>query len=84
LPLDGNPRVEVIAGDLDGVLGEDLLFATGKTLHAAGVRRGMLRELWTLQLPAEPQGEVVLADDDGDSRAEILFVGKDGALYCFK
>jgi hypothetical protein len=84
MPLEGNPRADVIAAQLDGTPGEELLFPIGKTLHAVTWRDGALHELWRIDLPAEPMGELAFADADGDSHGEILFAGKDGALYCFK
>ena len=53
-------------------------------LRAVGTSGAGLGELWTVELPAEPQGEIAVADADGDGAAEILFVGRDGTVYCLR
>jgi hypothetical protein len=68
--LDGDGRWEVLFGDRHG-------------LHALGERGRKPRLLWTLPFD-RTVGEPILADADGDGRAEILVPVEDGQLYCLR
>ena len=52
-------------------------------LYALAERSGQARVLWKVPL-GRRVGEPVLADLDGDDRAEILVTTEAGRLYCLR
>src|SRR5262249_20780896 len=78
-PAPTCPRL--VAGDIDGRKGDELLYVAGnKLIVITGNRRaGQLLWEWTgparLSMPA-------IADVDGDGLAEIVVQAADGTVYC--
>src|SRR5206468_11418413 len=73
------PRV--VAVDIDGHKGDELLYAAGTRLIAITGDRSSGRILWEWQGPANLSMPAI-ADVGGDGLAEILVQAADGSVYC--
>ena len=70
--------------DINGDGREEFVFAAGPRLIAASPRPGARDNIvWEITLPAAVRS-VVVADVDGDGKAEVLCGGTDGVLYCVR
>jgi len=82
VPSPGSGASNCVAADLNGDGLEEFLYANGSRLLAVAQRPGVASPiLWQIDLPA-PIRNVLVADVEGDDRAEILAGGEDGVLYC--
>ena len=71
----------MVAADIDGRPGDELLYAAGSRLIAITGDRSAGRILWEWQGPATLSMPAI-ADMDGDGLAEILVQAADGTVYC--
>jgi outer membrane protein assembly factor BamB len=78
-PLPTCPRV--VAADIDGRKGDELLYVAGSKLIAITGDRSQGNILWEWQAPSNLSMPAV-ADVDGDGLAEILVQSSDGMIYC--
>ncbi|GMU20818.1 MAG: hypothetical protein AMXMBFR13_09140 [Phycisphaerae bacterium] len=78
-PAPTCPRV--VAADIDGRAGDEILYPAGDTLVAITGDRTAGRVLWTWKGPAALSMPAV-ADTDEDGRAEIVTQSADGAVHC--
>ena len=81
LPAPGPTCHRVVAANIDGRKGDELLYAAGNKLIAITGDRASGRILWEWQGPAA-LGMPAIADVDGDGFAEIVVQAADGAVYC--
>lgn len=73
--------VRVVAADIDGRKGDELLYPAGNALVAVSGDRAGGRVLWTWQGPAALSMPAI-ADVNGDGRVEILVESADGVVHC--
>jgi len=78
-PTPTCPRV--VAVDIDGHKGDELLFAAGSKLIAITGDRAAGRILWEWQGPANLSMPAI-ADLDGDGLAQIIVQSADGTVHC--
>ncbi len=78
-PIPTCPRV--VAVDLDGRKGDELLYAAGSKLIAITGDRTAGRVLWEWQGPADLSMPVI-GDLDDDRLAEIIVQSAEGTVYC--
>jgi outer membrane protein assembly factor BamB len=78
-PMPTCPRV--IAADIDGRKGDELVYAAGSKLIAISGDRTAGRVLWEWQGPASLSMPAV-ADIDGDGLAKIVVQAADGTVSC--
>ena len=78
-PVPTCPRV--VAVDIDGRKGDELLYVAGSKLIAITGDRSHGRILWEWQGPANLSMPAI-ADVDGDGLAEILVQSADGTVFC--
>jgi outer membrane protein assembly factor BamB len=78
-PTPTCPRV--VAGDIDGRKGDELLYVSGSKLIAITGDKSAGRILWEWQAPANLSMPAI-ADVDGDGLAEILVQSADGTIFC--
>jgi hypothetical protein len=71
----------VVAVDIDGRKGEELLYASGSKLIAITGDRSSGRILWEWQGPANLSMPAI-ADVDGKGLAEIIVQAADGSVHC--
>jgi outer membrane protein assembly factor BamB len=78
-PTPTCPRV--VAVDIDGRKGDELLYVAGNKLIAITGNRSAGRILWEWTGPASLSMPAI-ADLDGDGLAEIVLQAADGSVYC--
>ena len=78
-PAPTCPRV--VAVDIDGRKGDELLYAAGSKLVAITGDRSAGRLLWEWQGPANLSLPAI-ADLEGDGVAQIIVQAADGTVYC--
>jgi len=78
-PVPTCPRV--VAVDIDGRKGDELLYAAGSKLVAITGDRSAGRLLWEWQGPANLSLPAI-ADLEGDGLAQIIVQAADGNVYC--
>ena len=78
-PVPTCPRV--VAVDIDGRKGDELLYVAGSKLIAITGDRSVGRILWEWQGPANLSLPAI-ADLDGDGLAQIIVQSADGAVHC--
>jgi hypothetical protein len=78
-PIPTCPRV--VAVDLDGRKGDELLYTAGSKLIAITGDRTAGRVLWGWQGPADLSMPVI-GDLDDDGLAEIIVQSAEGTVYC--
>lgn len=71
----------VVAADIDGRPGDELLYAAGARLIVVTGDRASGKVLWEWEGPASLSMPAV-ADVDGDSFAEIIVQAADGSVHC--
>ena len=71
----------VVAADIDGRKGDELLYVAGNKLIAVTGDRFSGRILWEWQAPANLSMPAI-ADLDGDGFAEIILQAADGTIHC--
>jgi hypothetical protein len=81
LPTPVPTCARVVAADIDGRPGDELLFVSGSKLIAVTGDLSAGRILWEWQGPADLSMPAI-ADLDGDKLAEILVQSADGTLHC--
>jgi outer membrane protein assembly factor BamB len=78
-PAPTCPRV--VAADIDGRKGDELLYVAGNKLLAVTGDRHAGKLLWEWTGPARLSMPAI-ADVDGDGFAEIVVQAADGGVYC--
>jgi outer membrane protein assembly factor BamB len=81
LPAPAPTCPRVVAADIDGRKGDELLYVAGTKLIAITGDRLAGRILWQWQGPATLSMPAV-ADLDGDGLAEIVVQAADGSIHC--
>jgi outer membrane protein assembly factor BamB len=71
----------VTAADIDGRIGDELLYVAGRLLIVISGNRGRGRLLWTWKGPANLSLPAI-ADMDDDGLAEIIVQDSDGTVHC--
>jgi len=71
----------VVAVDIDGRKGDELLYVAGSKLVAITGDRSAGRILWEWQGPANLSLPAI-ADLDGDGSAQIIVQTAEGTVYC--
>jgi hypothetical protein len=81
LPAPMPTSHRVVAADIDGEPGDELLYAAGSRLLAITGDRASGRVLWEWLGPARLSMPAI-ADVDGDGLAEMVVQAADGSVYC--
>src|SRR5207244_11518248 len=81
LPAPGPTCPRVVAVDIDGRKGDELLYVAGSKLIAVTGDRSHGRILWEWQGPANLSMPAI-ADVDGDGLAKILVQAAGGTVFC--
>jgi hypothetical protein len=82
-PNHSNSGGHFAAADIDGDGRDEFIYPSGSRELIALSETADGHILWRVQLPAEPETPII-ADVDGDGRAEILVVTTDGFLNVLK
>jgi hypothetical protein len=81
LPAPAPTCPRVVAADIDGQKGDELLYVAGTKLVAITGNRSAGRILWEWSGPANLSMPAI-ADVDGSGLAEIVLQAADGKVYC--